>query len=378
MDEDEGLKPIIGKPVVYDVRKGESLYDIARKFQTTMSHIRRANELLASPRNAKLAKKLIIPRFRILPDVIENGIVLNLPELMLYLFKDGKCIAYYPVTAGRLSMRTPIGNFKIISKVLHPTWSPPEWAGIDHPVPPGPHNPLGDRWLGLNAEGVGIHSTNAPSSIGNFWSHGCVRLYPWHAEKLFNQVSVGMPVNIIYKPVKIGVYKGRLYMEVYPDTYGRGKLSLASILSLLDKLQIRDAVDEKRIAKIYSSAKGIPEPIFGEDVRVIAGGETVNLEWPVLLKDGAYYVHLQELAAWLGLDMVWDEEQQLLHVGKNGKDISYELSTGMIYIDQKPLGQGQYLLEVRGEMYVPLKFTLQELSLPFQYDAKKKIAYLSP
>lgn len=368
----ELLKPVIGKPVVYEVKFGESLYEIARKFNTTMAHIRRANGL--PNRSSKIGKKLIIPGFQILPEVIDNGIVLNVPELRLYLFKDGNFVARYPVTAGRLSMRTPIGDFKVISKVLNPTWSPPAWAGIDRPVPPGPHNPLGDKWIGLNADGVGIHSTNAPSSIGNFWSHGCVRMYPWHAAKLFKQVSIGMPVHIVYKPVKVGVYKGKIYMEVHPDAYGRGKLSFDDILSLLDRLKIRDGVDEKKLARIYREARGIPEPIFGEDLKIIAGGDILSFDWPVLLKDGSYYVHLQQIAKAIGLDVVWDDEEQRLHVGRGGRNITYEMNTGMIYLDENPLGQGAYVVQVRGELYVPLKYTLQALSFPFHFDLKKKVA----
>ena len=48
----------------------------------------------------------------------------------------------------------------------------------DDPVPPGPDNPLGDRWMGWTAPGYGFHSTTSPRSIGRAASHGCVRLYP--------------------------------------------------------------------------------------------------------------------------------------------------------------------------------------------------------
>lgn len=365
------IKPVIGRMQTYTVQPGDNFFEVARKFHTTMPHIRRANGM--TPREGiKPGAKLIIPRFQILPEVLETGIVLNLPELRLYFFKEGKLVVSYPVTAGRFSMRTPIGNYKIISKVLNPTWSPPAWAGIDHPVPPGPRNPLGDRWIGLNADGVGIHSTNAPASIGKFVSHGCIRMYPWHVSKLFKLVEVGMPVHIIYKPVKAGMVKGRLYIEAHPDFYRRGGATMDEAYALLDTLQIREGVDEKKIQRVYEAARGIPEPVFGEKLDMFLDGNPSELEWPVLLKDGMYYMHLSELAMQTGLDVVWDEEEKRLHVGRNGQNLTYELNTNSIYLGEQLLGQGQYLLQVRGEIFVPLKYTLQALSFPFSFDLKKK------
>jgi lipoprotein-anchoring transpeptidase ErfK/SrfK len=64
-------------------------------------------------------------------------------------------------------------------------------------VPPGPGNPLGTRWMGLNASAVGIHGTPSPSSIGYSASHGCIRMYVWEAEWLFERVRVGTPVVIV-------------------------------------------------------------------------------------------------------------------------------------------------------------------------------------
>ena len=65
------------------------------------------------------------------------------------------------------------------------------------PVPPGPGNPLGTRWMGLSAPGVGIHGTDEPWSIGHSESHGCIRMQVPSAEWLFNRVRVGTPVFII-------------------------------------------------------------------------------------------------------------------------------------------------------------------------------------
>ncbi len=65
------------------------------------------------------------------------------------------------------------------------------------PVPPGPDNPLGTRWMGLSVPGVGIHGTDAPSSIGYSLSHGCIRMQVPDAEWLFDHVEIGTTVHIV-------------------------------------------------------------------------------------------------------------------------------------------------------------------------------------
>ena len=81
----------------------------------------------------------------------------------------------------------------------HPWWYPPasDWAKGEKPVPPGPGNPLGTRWMGLSAAGVGIHGTPDAASIGYSASHGCIRMRISEAEWLFAHVRVGTPVFIV-------------------------------------------------------------------------------------------------------------------------------------------------------------------------------------
>ena len=81
-----------------------------------------------------------------------------------------------------------------------PWWYPPNssWAAGEQPIPPGPSNPLGTRWMGLDAPGVGIHGTPNPASIGYSASHGCIRMRIPDAEWVFQRVRVGTPVWIIH------------------------------------------------------------------------------------------------------------------------------------------------------------------------------------
>jgi L,D-transpeptidase ErfK/SrfK len=106
----------------------------------------------------------------------------------------------FAVATGQAIYPTPAGRFHIVVKWRNPWWYPPtydSWAKGLSPVPPGPNNPLGSRWMGISSPGVGIHGTNNPSSIGYSVSHGCIRMQVPDAEWLFDHVGVGTTVFIV-------------------------------------------------------------------------------------------------------------------------------------------------------------------------------------
>jgi lipoprotein-anchoring transpeptidase ErfK/SrfK len=105
----------------------------------------------------------------------------------------------FTVATGQSSYPTPLGSFEIVQMQRHPWWYPPPspWATGLKPVPPGPGNPLGTRWMGLSAPAVGIHGTPDAASLGYSASHGCIRMAIPSAEWLFKNVKVGTPVFII-------------------------------------------------------------------------------------------------------------------------------------------------------------------------------------
>lgn len=116
----------------------------------------------------------------------------------LYLLDGGKVVRTFRVAVGQAKYPTPRGSFTVISKEYNPTWNPPPspWAEGLEPVPPGPNNPLGTRWMGLSSPSIGIHGTYASSSIGTWASHGCIRMHIRDVEQLFELVYVGTPVTI--------------------------------------------------------------------------------------------------------------------------------------------------------------------------------------
>ena len=130
----------------------------------------------------------------------EPVIVIHRGSNRLYLYNGTHLVRVFPVATGQAAWPTPLGSFQIVVKQKNPWWFPPtqdSWAAGAKPVPPGPNNPLGTRWMGLSAPGVGIHGTDEPWSIGHSESHGCIRMQVLSAEWLFNRVRIGTPVFIV-------------------------------------------------------------------------------------------------------------------------------------------------------------------------------------
>jgi len=117
----------------------------------------------------------------------------------LFLYDGMKQRRTFGVATGESRYPTPLGRFEIIVKWRNPWWYPPasDWAKDAEPIPPGPGNPLGTRWLGISSPAVGIHGTPDAASIGYSVSHGCIRMRIPEVEWLFNQVEVGTPVYIL-------------------------------------------------------------------------------------------------------------------------------------------------------------------------------------
>ena len=133
---------------------------------------------------------------------LTGRIVVVQSEHRLYFYLNGKLKKEYTVATGQAAYPTPNGTTSVVWMTKNPTWTPPDspWAAGAKPVAPGPDNPVGMRWIGTGFSGVGIHGVPSSEdySIGSYASHGCIRMYEWDVEELYNWVTVGMP--IIIKP----------------------------------------------------------------------------------------------------------------------------------------------------------------------------------
>jgi len=161
---------------------------------------------------------------------------------MLFFFRGGTLAGAYPVAVGRRSWQTPRGDFTVVEMQKDPIWTVPlsiqremaqQGKEVWTRVLPGPDNPLGKYWIRLSGTDVGIHGTIAPSSTYRFRTHGCIRLHPDDAAKLFPMVTVGTPVRIIYEPVLLAhLDDGRIFLEANPDIYGRAPQALDDLQTL--------------------------------------------------------------------------------------------------------------------------------------------------
>jgi lipoprotein-anchoring transpeptidase ErfK/SrfK len=118
-------------------------------------------------------------------------VLVSIPDRKLALLENGKIIRVYRVAVGKTSTPSPAGDFKIVNRVANPAY-----YHKGQVVAAGANNPVGSRWMGLSAQGYGIHGTNQPHSIGKAASTGCIRVGKHDVEELFALVNVGDQVTI--------------------------------------------------------------------------------------------------------------------------------------------------------------------------------------
>jgi len=250
-----------GDTFTYQVGAKDSSDSIAAKFgepQLTM---------LPDGSEPQAGSMLAIDNRHIAPADVDQGVVVNIPQRMLFLFRDGHLAAAWPVTVGRPDWPTPQGAYKVASLTQNPTWHVPpairaemEDDGIptSKEVAPGPHNPLGKNWIGLDHGGIGIHGTNHPDAIYLFGSHGCIRLTPDAVGKLFHMVGHHEPVDIVYEPVALAVLPdGRIFVESDPDPYEEGHANIESLHAAARAAGVENQIDWQRASRALVMVEGI-------------------------------------------------------------------------------------------------------------------------
>lgn len=198
---------------------------------------------------------------------MNDGILINVPQRMLFFFRQGKLAGAYPVAVGMRGWPTPRGPFEVLERREFPTWHVPvsiqrEMARMGRVVrknvPPGPNNPLGDCYMALSIPAVGIHATNAPQSIYDFRTHGCIRVNPEDARMLFDRVTVGERGQIIYEPVILAkLADGRVFLEAHRDIYGRKQVQLGDIRRVAEAQGLDAAIDWAKAATVMNRRLGL-------------------------------------------------------------------------------------------------------------------------
>lgn len=263
---------VVGRAFYVKSRKEDTLLDIGRQNNMGYDDMRQANQKV-DIWVPKAGDDVLVPESFVLPDAPHQGIVLNLAEKRLYFYpSNGREVATFAISVGRDGLNTPLGRFKVTSKVKDPTWTPTAAHHADRAkegreplpavVPAGPDNPLGQFALRTSAPSILIHGTNKPWGLGMEVSRGCIRMYPEGVAQLFPMVSVNEPITIVDQPYKFGWRGNDLYLEVHRDPEG-------TAASLHDVVPARLAqspdvnFDWNAVKRAVEGNAGIPQRVGG-------------------------------------------------------------------------------------------------------------------
>jgi lipoprotein-anchoring transpeptidase ErfK/SrfK len=194
---------------------GSLLEFVAERFHSAESYIQKLNpgknweqlqpgEILKVPNVLPFEiEKLTEAKVSENPAFAARKIFIDTKERLLEVFENDQLVCEFPITPGSTTLPAPIGTWKIAGAVTLP-WFRHDEGMLNYGVrtenffnlPPGPNNPVGILWMGLNKPGIGIHGTNNPETIGRAGSHGCIRLANWDAARVKDLVSAGNTVII--------------------------------------------------------------------------------------------------------------------------------------------------------------------------------------
>ncbi len=282
---DPAQEDIVGTMQLTTVNEGDTLSDIARRFNLGYEEIVSANPGV-DPWIPKVGTPIMLPTQFILPEGPRRGIVINLAAMRLFYFppkaKHSKLqkVITHPLGIGRVEWKTPEGMTSIISKKENPAWIPTasirrEHAANGNPlpaiVPPGPENPMGTHVLKLGWLNYAIHGTDKPPSIGLRGSHGCLRMYPEDITGIYDAVPIGTSVRVINQPYLLGWRGNHLYLQTYPileddkrNHKQRLRQALANVRSTAKaKLGVRpqNKINPALLKEIIQSTRTVSLPI---------------------------------------------------------------------------------------------------------------------
>ena len=250
----------------YVVQPGDYLIKIGARYGIAARLIAETNGIpYEAPLNPGTVLRL--DNRHVVPQRMERGILINIPQRMLFYFEDGAPALQFPVGLGRPDWPTPVGPFTVASLQADKEWNVPksiqeemlrERAVVTSCMPPGPQNPLGRHWIGLSIPGIGIHGTIAPASVFHFQSHGCIRMHPDDIAAIFPRVSVGMPGRIIYQPVLLACLEdGSLFLEVHRDVYERNPDPRLAVERLAQERGVAAQLDREKVQEAIVRKTGL-------------------------------------------------------------------------------------------------------------------------
>jgi len=266
-------------------------------------------------------------------------IVINIPRYSLTLFYGDSPVKTYPIAVGKAAAQTPTGSFSIINKAVNPTWHP----SSRNPVPPGPANPLGKRWMGFYS-GYGIHGNNDPGSVGKSISKGCIRMYNYDVSVLYSIVGIGTPVEVVYGDL-LEVHGGEA-VTAYRDIYSRERGYRDRILEELRSIGLEGQIGQQKMENLFS-ALGRRKVVFAKNWALMVNGEFLTSD--TIYDRTMIFVNCDRLNEFFGIKIGWNDE---IATGRlRDKPVSAVWSNGKLYAsiaDLVPLLGGR--LSARGSI----------------------------
>lgn len=308
-------KNYVGETLEYKAKYEDTFVHLARKHHLGFVEIRAANPNI-DPWIPGEGTDLIIPTRHLLPDAPRKDVVINLPEMRIYVYLNShEAPVTFPIGIGREGLSTPTGKTTIVRKIQGPYWRPTDRMRKEDPklpevVPPGPENPMGTHALYLGWAQYAIHGTNRPYAIGRRVSSGCIRMYPEDIKQFYKIIPVGTRINVIDQPIKVQWIGNELYLEAHPDLDQAIKMEEVGVIS--------------------------NQKLTDQDMRLIinkAGSYQDYLNWPRIrsaIRERAGYPVLIAKMGSVPRDVHDKEEQSTINTGDNNpraKDVSADHSS---------------------------------------------------
>lgn len=303
-------------------------------------------------------------------------IIINKSTNKLAFFEGGELQRIFDVGTGKSDSLTPEGSFKIVNKIKNRPYYKEGIPGGD------PSNPLGDRWLGLDARGTygttyAIHGNNNPASIGKYVSAGCVRMHNDDVHWLFDRVQINTRVFIghysndfeaaaievgydLRPPIQVVMNGQALELEQNPRLVNnRVLVPLRAIFSTLGA-----SVKWEQSTQSITATKGNNDIklIVGSDKAWINGTETI-LDVPAEVYDGFTLVPIRFVSEALDAKLSWDQSMRVITI-----EAEQALPAIDVIINGKlnPFLQRPYVKN--GTTMVPLRGIFEELGARVQWD----------
>ncbi|WP_257008389.1 L,D-transpeptidase family protein [Bacillus sp. FJAT-45350] len=308
-------------------------------------------------------------------------IIINKSINQLAFFEAGELVRVFDVGTGRTDELTPEGTFPIVNKIKNRPYYKEGIRGGD------PANPLGDRWLGLDARGTygttyAIHGNNNPSSIGKYVSAGCVRMYNDEVKWLFDRVRLHTNVIILksqksfeeiarangysmLEPIKVKVNNKELALPQEPIV--RNGRILVPIRGIFEELGATVSWNpSNQTVHAWNQTTNVSLGIG--DRKATVNGKIVSLDVPAITQSGRTLVPVRFISESLGASVSWSGEKRLLTINHTPKVVEpkKEIATVKVNGENYKFATDPFL--ENGTVMVPMRGIFEALGVPLGWD----------